>query len=150
MTDVDIRPLVPADREEWGSLWTQYLAFYETTRPQAVFDATWARLLSGGENEFKGLIARSSDGTALGITHYLFHRHCWSIDNVCYLQDLYVVPNARGLGVGRKLIEAVYAAADESGSGDVYWLTQDFNEQARVLYDRIGTLTPFIKYQRVR
>ena len=55
---------------------------------------------------------------------------------------------ARGTGAGRALIEGVYAAADENGSPDVYWLTQDFNEAGRRLYDRVGTLTPFIKYAR--
>ena len=89
-----------------------------------------------------------SDGELIGLVHYLFHRHCWRVENVCYLQDLFAAPEARGKGVGRALIEAVYAKADEAGSPNVYWLTQDFNHTARQLYDRIGTLTPFIKYQR--
>ena len=54
----------------------------------------------------------------------------------------------RGKGIGRALIEAVYAAADAHGAATVYWMTQDFNATARQLYDRIATLTPFIKYQR--
>ena len=65
-----------------------------------------------------------------------------------YLQDLYVSDAARGTGAGRALIEAVYAAGDAAGSPTVYWLTQDFNENGRRLYDRVGSLTPFIKYQR--
>ena len=70
------------------------------------------------------------------------------MENVCYLQDLYATPESRGTGVGRALIEAVYAAADTAGAPSVYWLTQDFNETARKLYDRIGVKTPFIKYSR--
>jgi len=46
------------------------------------------------------------------------------------------------------LIEAVYQAADSNGTPTVYWLTQDFNTAARTLYDRIATVTPFIKYNR--
>jgi GNAT superfamily N-acetyltransferase len=84
----------------------------------------------------------------MGLTHYLFHRHCWKTENVCYLQDLYVAPEARGTGLGRKLIEAVYAAADANGTPAVYWLTQDFNAVGRRLYDRIGKQTPFIRYNR--
>ena len=64
------------------------------------------------------------------------------------MQDLYVDPAARGTGAGRALIEAVYAAADANGTPSVYWMTQDFNTAARLLYDRIASLTPFIKYQR--
>ena len=67
---------------------------------------------------------------------------------MCYLQDLYADPDVRGSGVGRALIEAVYAAADAANAPSVYWLTQDFNHQARKLYDRIGVLTPFIRYNR--
>lgn len=58
------------------------------------------------------------------------------------------MPEMRGAGVGRALIEAVYAAADAHHAGSVYWLTQEFNHTARKLYDRIGVQTPFIKYQR--
>ena len=85
-----------------------------------------------------------AEGTAgrSGLAHYLFHRHGWRIENVCYLQDLYADPEVRGTGIGRALIEAVYAAADAAGAPSVYWLTQEFNATARRLYDRIGTLDP--------
>ena len=55
---------------------------------------------------------------------------------------------ARAQGREDACIEAVYAAADANGTPSVYWMTQDFNENARLLYDRIGTLTRFIKYSR--
>lgn len=142
-----IRPLRAADEEDWRRLWTAYLEFYQTAVPEAVYQATFARLLSGEPHEFHGLVAER-DGRLIGLTHYLYHRHCWKIEHVVYLQDLYVDPEARGTGAGRALIEAVYAAADAAGCPTVYWLTQDFNAPARQLYDRVATLTPFIKYQR--
>ncbi|MEM9048425.1 MAG: GNAT family N-acetyltransferase [Pseudomonadota bacterium] len=142
-----IRPLEESDRADWARLWTQYLRFYETSVAPEVYDATWSRLMAGGVGEFRGLGA-VADGRLVGITHYLFHRHCWRVENVCYLQDLFVDAALRGTGAGRALIEAVYSAADAEGCPTVYWLTQDFNETARRLYDRIGTLTPFIKYNR--
>jgi GNAT superfamily N-acetyltransferase len=80
--------------------------------------------------------------------HYIYHPHNWKREDVCYLQDLYAVPEYRGQGVGRALIEAVYKTADANGTPAVYWLTQDFNQTARQLYDRVATLTPFIKYTR--
>ena len=115
--------------------------------PEEVYQATWQRLLSGDDNEFSGLIALA-DGRAVGLTHYLFHRHCWRIENVCYLQDLVVDTDMRGLSIGRALIEAVYEAADAAGCPRVYWLTQHFNEAGRRLYERVGELTPFIRYDR--
>ena len=147
MTDLSIRALRPEDRPEWAELWRAYLEFYETSVPGAVYDSTFARLLGDDPRDFNALVAESG-GRLVGLTHYLFHRHAWKIEEVCYLQDLYAVPDMRGRGVGRALIEGVYAAADAAGAPTVYWLTQDFNETARKLYDRIGVLTPFIKYQR--
>lgn len=142
-----IRPLRALDEADWRRLWTGYLAFYQTAVPEEVYRTTFARLLSGEPNEFRGLVAER-DERLIGLTHYLYHRHCWRIEDVVYLQDLYVDPEARGSGAGRALIEAVYAAADAAGCPTVYWLTQDFNAPARRLYDRVATLTPFIKYQR--
>ena len=142
-----IRPLTAGDEAEWRRLWRAYLAFYETTRPEEVYATTFARLLSGDAGEFRGLIA-VQDGKPVGLTHYLFHRTCWAVGDTCYLQDLYADPEVRGMGIGRALIEAVYAAADRHGASNVYWLTQEFNATARQLYDRIAKVTPFIRYVR--
>ncbi len=131
----------------WRELWTAYLAFYETTVPEAVYPSTMSRLLGDDPRDFNALVA-VLDGRVVGLTHYLFHRHAWKVEEVCYLQDLYAVPDVRGKGIGRALIEGVYAAADAQGVSSVYWLTQEFNDTARLLYDRIGVVTPFIKYQR--
>ncbi|WP_223478121.1 GNAT family N-acetyltransferase [Oricola indica] len=146
----EIRPLERGDEAEWRRLWTAYLEFYESSVPEEVYVSSFERMLAGNggaPNEFRGLIALVG-GKPVGLVHYLFHRHGWKIENVCYLQDLYADPEVRGKGIGRALIEAVYAAADEEGCPAVYWNTQHFNETARRLYDRIGKLTPFIKYAR--
>ena len=142
-----IRPLRREDEADWRRLWTGYLQFSQTSVPEAVYVSTFARLLGEDPQDFSALVAEV-DGRLMGLTHYLFHRHAWKIESVCYLQDLYVDPKARGLGLGRKLIEAVYARADAAGAPAVYWLTQDFNHEARQLYDRIAKVTPFIRYVR--
>lgn len=147
MPDLQIRPLLATDEPEWRRLWSLYLEFYETSVPEEVYRTTFSRLLSGRANEFGGLVA-IRENRAIGIAHFLFHRHCWRIENVCYLQDLYVDSAERASGVGRALIEGVYAAADAGGCPKVYWTTQHFNATARRLYDRIGRLTPFIRYER--
>ena len=147
MSDLTIRPLAPADEAAWRALWTGYLEFYESAVAEEVYQATFARLLPGGSETMRGLIAEK-DGAPLGLVHYIFHDHCWKPEGVVYLQDLFVTKEARGTGAGRALIEAVYQAADAAGRPTVYWMTQEFNAPARLLYDRIATLTPFIKYQR--
>jgi GNAT superfamily N-acetyltransferase len=162
VADVAIRPLEAGDEAEWRRMWTGYLEFYETSVPEEVYRSTFARILAGNASDGSadgggdgggdgsaifGLIVEA-DGKPAGLVHYFFHRHCWKIENVCYLQDLYVDPAFRGRHLGRALIEAVYARADEAGCPAVYWMTQSFNHTARQLYDRIAKLTPFIKYSR--
>ncbi len=142
-----IRPVTAADQIEWRRLWTGYLEYYETSVAEEVYQTSFARLLSEDEEEFNGHIAEL-DGRAVGLVHFLFHRHMWRVEKVCYLQDLYADTDVRGQGIGRKLIESVYDSADTNGCPRVYWLTQDFNDTARRLYDRVGQVTPFIKYDR--
>lgn len=144
---VRIRPLEERDFPDWRLLWRDYLAFYETELNEAIYASSFARMIGDDPRDFSGLVAEL-DGKLVGLVHYVFHRHGWKVEDVCYLQDLYAAPEVRGMGVGRALIEAVYAAADEAGAPSVYWMTQEGNAEARKLYDRIGTLTPFIKYQR--
>ena len=147
MAGLVIRPLVIDDEADWRRLWTAYLAFYETVLPEEIYRSTFARLSGGGSGEFCGLVA-VLDGRAVGLAHYLFHRSCWTLNDICYLQDLYADPEVRGTGIGRALIEAVYGKAAEAGAPEVYWMTQEFNATARRLYDRIAGKTPFIIYQK--
>jgi len=142
-----IRPLAPADHAEWRRLWTGYLAFYNTSVSEAVQAVTFARLIDPARPQQNALVAEQ-DGRLVGLVHYIYHAHNWRIEDVCYLQDLFVDPDTRGTGAGRALIEAVYRAADANGTPAVYWLTQDFNTQARQLYDRIAKVSPFIRYNR--
>jgi GNAT superfamily N-acetyltransferase len=149
MDEHAVRPLRRADEAEWRRLWTGYLEFYGTGVDEAVYARTFARLLDPAVPAMAAFVAASAAGDRpFGLVHVIFHPHCWRIEDVCYLQDLYVAPEARGAGAGRALIEAVYAEADRRGCPSVYWLTQDFNATARRLYDRIGSVTPFIKYVR--
>jgi GNAT superfamily N-acetyltransferase len=144
---ITIRAIQETDRPEWERLWKDYLAFYKTSVLPEVYETSFTRLLGNDPHDFHGLLAEV-DGKPVGLVHYLIHRHMWKIENVIYLQDLYADPQVRGQGVGRKLIQAVYDAGDAAGCPSVYWLTQDFNTDARKLYDRIGTLSPFIRYNR--
>ncbi|MEM1103945.1 MAG: GNAT family N-acetyltransferase [Pseudomonadota bacterium] len=142
-----IRPIERADEPEWRRLWTGYLEFYEAAASETVYATTFERLFADGLYEPNGFLAFSEE-RAVGLVHYFQHRHCWHVENVIYLQDLFAAPEARGLGVGRALIEAVYAEADRLRLAGVYWTTAEDNAAARRLYDRIAKKTPFIKYQR--
>jgi GNAT superfamily N-acetyltransferase len=143
---IDIRPVCPGDREQWQALWAGYLRFYRQHLPPEVTDATFARLVDA-RSPLHGLVA-DRGGALAGFVHYLFHPTSWSLRDNCYLEDLYVDPAARGSGVGRALIRAVYAAADRAQAASVYWLTQEFNADGRALYDTLARRTSFIRYER--
>jgi len=142
-----IRAVQASDKTSWRRLWMGYLAFYQTSACEEVFQSTFARLLADGEFEPNALLAFRA-GEAVGLVHYIQHRTCWDTRNVCYLQDLYCTPEQRGQGVGRALIETVYAKADALNLANVYWLTHESNQNARLLYDRIARNLGFIRYTR--
>jgi len=144
---LNIRPIVASDEPQWRALWQAYLAFYETVLPDDTYRDTFARLVGGGHGMF-GLLAFAGTD-AVGLVHYLSHANFWKPGQTCYLQDLFTTPAARGQGVARGLMQAVFDAAARQGIPDVYWLTAETNYAGRMLYDRVGVKTPFIVYERV-
>jgi GNAT superfamily N-acetyltransferase len=146
MTQIDIRPVSANDHAAWLPLWQAYLRFYNTELPDAVTQSTWQRLLDPNEPTHAALAW--AEGKALGMVHYIYHRSNWSIENSCYLQDLLVVPEARGSGVGRLLIEHVYATAKADGCCKVHWLTHETNATAIRLYERIAERPGFIQFRK--
>jgi GNAT superfamily N-acetyltransferase len=147
MSKIEIRPLRLNERADWEPLWKGYLDFYNTSVSKETYDTTWARLHDPHEPMW--LLGATVDGKLLGIVHYLYHRSCWTIGNSCYLQDLFVAKEARGHGLGRALIEAVYKAAQEAGASRVHWLTHETNTTARALYDQLATAPGFIQYRKL-
>ncbi|GAC1310980.1 MAG: GNAT family N-acetyltransferase [Steroidobacteraceae bacterium] len=143
---VSIRALRATDREAWTSLWHGYQSFYRVSIADATTQIVWARLLDEAEPMNAAL---AMDGErAVGLVHHIRHRSCWSEGDYCYLQDLFVHPDARGRGAGRMLIEHVYAAAVEQRCSRVYWLTHESNAQAMHLYDQVAERTGFLQYRR--
>jgi len=139
---IAVAPLEPEDQAEWEILARGYKAFYRTEHPDARYQETWRLLMDGAT--LHGLGARA-DGRLVGIAHYLFHAQIWS-DDACYLQDLFVDPSARGKGVAAALIDRVAEAAKAAGAAKFYWLTKRDNVRARALYDRVATLSAFVRY----
>jgi GNAT superfamily N-acetyltransferase len=141
-----IRRLTPADEGAWRKLWAGYLDFYkEPDLPEAVTAATFQRL--NGDSRFFAFVAEK-DGALVGFVHCVTHPATWSQRDYCYLEDLFVSADARGAGAGRALIEAVYEEAAKRQCAKVYWLTQETNATARILYDNLASLSGFVHYQR--
>jgi GNAT superfamily N-acetyltransferase len=145
--NVVIRPVGADERAAWEPLWNGYLAFYKATLAPGASDVAWQRFHDAGEPMF--LLGAYVEGKLTGIVQYLYHRSSWTPGNYCYLQDLFVADSARGLGLGRALIEAVYEKAKADGCSRVYWLTQTSNAQARILYDRVADNPGFMQYRKL-
>lgn len=150
MTGVLVRPVTRDDYDQWLPLWDGYNAFYgrqgDTALDPAITATTWERFFNADE-PVHALVAED-DGRLIGLAHYLFHRSTTAIGPTCYLQDLFTGEAARGRGVGRALIEGVYARAQAAGAARVYWQTHETNTTAMRLYDSIAQRSGFVVYAK--
>jgi len=147
---IAVRPVERGDFSAWKELWDGYNAFYGRAGPMALPDevtrTTWLRFFDAYE-PMHAWVAEQS-GQLLGLAHFLYHRSTIQQAPSCYLQDLFTHASARGKGVGRALIEAVYATAQQAGCPRVYWQTHETNAAARRLYDAVAERSGFIVYAR--
>jgi GNAT superfamily N-acetyltransferase len=143
MSEIEISPLRVSERARWSELWSAYQRFYAIELPDQVTDSTWERIHAG---RIQALGARDASHRLVGIAHFLYHEDTWSTAPACYLQDLYVDAAVRGRGCGRRLIEAVEAAARAAGANGLYWLTHETNAVARRLYDTLAQNQGFLHY----
>jgi GNAT superfamily N-acetyltransferase len=132
-----IRSINQGDKSRWLQLFKEYIEFYESKLSDTQYELTWQRINS--EFNMHGLLAEI-DGQIIGLAHYVFRPDTWEIEDFCYLEDLYVDPMVRGVGVGRALIKAVEQIAIEKGSKRLYWTTAEDNEVARKLYDKLAVV----------
>jgi GNAT superfamily N-acetyltransferase len=146
---IEVRSARRDDFPAWKELWDGYNAFYgrsgATALPLEVIQTTWARFFD--EDEPMHALVAESDGRLLGLTHFLYHRSTIQVNPTCYLQDLFTTQAARGRGVGRALIEAVYQRAQAAGAGRVYWQTHETNTVAMQLYDKVAQKSGFLVYR---
>lgn len=141
---ITIARLEPADRPAWEALFRGYIEFYEQDHPQSMYDRAWSEFQADARmHAFGGWL----DGKLAGFAHFLSHVRTTDAD-VCYLEDLFTAPQARGHGVARALINAVASWASDRGCSQLYWQTHETNANARRVYDRIGAFRGFIVYTK--
>ena len=124
-----------------------YQRFYKTEIAEASSAVTWQRFLDPSEPMHAALAWHN--GRAVGLVHFIYHRSCWTVGDYCYLQDLFVSDELRGAGIGRQLIEHVYAQASAAGAARVHWLTHESNSNATQLYERIAERSGFVQYRQL-
>jgi GNAT superfamily N-acetyltransferase len=134
------------DEGAWRRLWAGYNEFYETNVPAAVTQRTWERILDPASPMFARLA--EDEGHVVGFAVCVLHEGTWTLDSICYLEDLFVEPNFRGRGAGRRLIEDLIVQAREKSWSRVYWHTRADNP-ARRLYDEFVKADDVVRYRLI-
>jgi GNAT superfamily N-acetyltransferase len=144
MTAAVIRAALPADEAAWCQLWQGYCEFYRADVPPEVTRRTWNRILDPDSAVM--CIVAEVEGKVYGFANCVVHENTWEIQPVCYLEDLFVAPAARGHGLGKALIEWLRNSMRAEGWARLYWTTREDNAQARQLYDRFVKADGFVRY----
>ena len=147
--NISINKVSLMDIKSWQYLWRQYLIYYKSEDfSTELTELLWQRIHSL-ENPINCLVAKDLNTECmLGFTHFSPQITTWQKEPECYLEDLFVLDETRGKGVGQLLINAVVDHAKEKGWRDVYWQTQFDNKPARGLYDKItGGTNGYVIYR---
>lgn len=138
-----VRKALPDDYAAWLALWKDYLLFYSHDLDDIVTLSTWQRIHSPDSALMCWLA--EYDSSVIGFAVCVIHEATWVTQPACYLDDLFVKENTRGLGAGKALILAVCNEAREQGWAKVYWVTNE-NNPARRLYDKLAQVDDIVRY----
>lgn len=145
MTEITVRPVRLDDRAQWDVLYQGYASFYNVTQTAEMRDTVWS-WLHDDRKEPRGLVAVKADGTLVGLTHFRPFARPLSATTGCFLDDLFVSPDARGTGAADALIDTVRAVAASEGWSVVRWITAENNYRGRAVYDRVAARTNWVTY----
>jgi GNAT superfamily N-acetyltransferase len=150
MATVAVRDPTIADWPAWHRMWMANCAHFGASIPEADHRELWRRIMDP-EHPVGALLSSASDLESMltGFAHYVLHPHTFSSRMVCYLEDLWVEPSARGAGIGRGLIDALVARGRDRGWRRIYWHTEADNVAARALYERVARATNYVRYDIV-
>jgi GNAT superfamily N-acetyltransferase len=140
----NIRPIEGRDEKRWRELWEGYCRFYERAPDEAITRRTWERIRDSA-SPIHSIVA-DRNRVVVGIANYVLHETTLAIAPACYLQDLFVDPNERSIGVGKGLIDWLVAEMAARGWARLYWNTRETNYRARGLYDKYGPHSGFVRY----
>ena len=144
---IRIVPLAARHRADWERLYAGYAEFYRVTQTPEMRERVWGWIMDPA-HETRAFVAEDASGRALGLAHYRPFARPLAAATGCYLDDLFVAPEARGMRVGEALIAALEAEARQHGWTVIRWITADDNYRARTAYDRLATRTMWITYDR--
>jgi GNAT superfamily N-acetyltransferase len=145
MPELLIRDVHADDHDEWVQLYAGYRAFYRLAPDHAAVDTTFSWVVTH-EHTLRGLVAVGGDGALVALANLRVVARPSTAKTALYLDDLFTVPAARGLGAGAALLARAARLAAEDGQVLVRWITASDNTTARRLYDQHATATSWVTY----
>jgi len=134
------------DLEAWARLHRGYLDFYESTRPEKVSAVVWSWLQDPG-HELEALLVRPVPGAdPVGLAHYRPFARPLHGSTACFLDDLFVAPQARGAGAVDTLLAALQQRCRKRGWSHVRWVARASNTTAQSTYERLAVRTDLLTY----
>lgn len=137
MSHLRIRPATPEDTDTILHF-IRELAIYEKAEHEAqATPAHIQRTLFAEQPRVFGLICEQ-DGKPIGFAVYFFNYSTWQGQHGLYLEDLYVTPDARGVGAGKALLQRLAKIAVENDCGRFEWSVLDWNKPSIDFYESLG------------
>lgn len=142
---IEVRPVKDGDFFAWLDVYAQYAEFYETqlTDQKALVLWSW---LTDEDHEEDGYVAVDGD-RIVGLANLREFARPLEGDRGLFVDDLFVVEEERGKGVGAALLQQARSIAEERGLGVVQWITAQDNATAQKLYDTVADRTSWVTYE---
>ena len=86
------------------------------------------------------VVFAEEDGTVVGFALFFHNFSTFVGRKGMYLEDLFILPEKRGLGYGKALLKYVAKLAVERNCGRMEWICLDWNESALSIYHSIGAV----------
>jgi GNAT superfamily N-acetyltransferase len=144
--DCEIVPVSTEHRRGWNRLFAAYAAFYRVEQTDRTREIVWQWLVDP-DHSLRGLIALDDAGVPAGIAHYRTVPQSLTGELSGFLDDLFVEPPRRGVGVARALLGALAQIGRVEEWNSLSWMTAENNYRARALYDQVATKTIYLTYR---
>ena len=142
---VNIRDLEVNDYDNWLAVYNHYADHYEIPLTVTGIKTVWDWLMSES-HPLNGIVAAKEE-KLVGLAHFRAMPSPLRGENIGFLDDLIVVPEERGSGAARFLLDELKAIAQREQWSVIRWITKDDNYRARNLYDKLALKTDWNVYE---
>jgi GNAT superfamily N-acetyltransferase len=134
---IDIRPAKIEDAALIHRFITD-LAIYEKAEHEVLASISDIGISIFGPNSTVSAVICSLDGEAIGFAVFFYNYSTWLGKNGLFLEDLYVMPEHRGIGAGKQLLQHLAKIAVSKNCGRFEWNVLDWNKPALDFYEALG------------